>query len=429
MYASIVMIFRDDISAARVPESEGRVFSFRSEGADREALYKFRPSHPEYISSIATRALHHGKGFMAVADIADFYRRLYQHRVRNAVEATVIDPLRIKLAQVLETRLLRTFTGGASFGLPIGPPASRPLAEAALIDVDSALQSHDIDFVRYIDDFALFAPSRQAVEWGVRQLGEILYSNHGLTLQTAKTEVMSCTDYIKGHVMTESEEDVVEKQFNELVEEHFYDIDSLDDLTPEQQEVIDVMNFAEVLQEALDEDAVNYKKVNFILGKLSSLRNPDLIDIVLDNLELLYPVAHAVNEFFREFGDLPVKEQKRVGDALLAPLLTNTDHRAPDYYAVWILDLFANNSSWNHAKLLVKLFRETESQVIRRYAALAIGRCGSRAEALIFKDHIHSASPLTRTAILIASNKLPTDERNHWRGSLRLSDAFEKQIP
>jgi hypothetical protein len=377
---------------------------------------------------VLAKAAKSKEGYIGLADVADFYRRLYQHRVRNAVEATIKDPVRSKYAEIIEKRLLRTFSSGNSYGIPIGPAASRPLAEAAMIDVDSALQSHGIDFVRYIDDFALFGASREAAEWSVRQLGEILLTNHGLALQTAKTHVMSCAEYSSRH-QSDSEEDKVEREFNEIVEEHFYDIDSLDDLTDDQKETIDVMDFAAVLQGALAEDNVSYKKVSFILGKLSSLQNPDLIPIVLDNLELLYPVAHSVNEFFREFEYLPVKQQRRIGDALLAPLLPTAKYRAPEYYAVWILDLFARSESWNHANTLMKVFRETESQVIRRYSALAIGKCGSRSEALIFREHISAAAPMTRTAILIGSAKLPKDERSHWRRSLRLSDAFEKQIP
>ena len=428
IYSALVGLVRDSIAADRVPESEQSVFSFRSEGAHAHALYKPRPSHPEFAARVLAKAAKSKRGYMALADVADFYRRLYQHRVRNAVEATIKDPVRSRYAEIIEKRLLRTFSGGNSYGIPIGPAASRPLAEAAMIDVDSALQSHNIDFVRYIDDFALFAGSREAAEWSVRQLGEILLSNHGLALQTAKTHVMSCEEYIKRH-QADSEEDEVEKEFNEIVEEHFYDIDSIDDLTEDQKDTIDVMDFAAVLESALGEDSVSYKKVSFILGKLSSLQNPDLIPIVLENLELLYPVAHSVNEFFREFEHLPVKEQKKIGDALLAPLLPGAEYRAPEYYAMWALDLFARNESWNHARTLMKIFRETESQVIRRYSALAIGKCGSRAEALIFREHIGAAEPMTRTAILISSAKLPKDERSHWRRSLRLSDPFEKQIP
>ena len=169
------------------------------------------------------------------------------------------------------------------------------------------------------------------------------------------------------------DETEVERKFNEIVEEHFYDIDSMDELTTDQLETIDAVNFTDVLDEALNEEPINYKKVTFILEKLSALENDDLIDIVLDNLELLYPVAHAVNAFFQGFEHLPPKQKKKIAESLLAPILPSQRYRAPEYYAVWILDLFANHAAWNHKNQLLHIFRDTQSQTIKRYAALAIG--------------------------------------------------------
>ncbi len=427
IFTSIVKVLREDIEASRIEESERRVFSFRMDGSQAKGLYRDRPSHSEFKMEVWGRAKN-SKGWMVLADIADFYYRLYQHRVRNAVEATVTSPRKIKFAATLE-RLLRRFSAeNVSFGIPIGPAASRPLAEIAIADVDNALLSHSIDFVRYIDDYVIFTDSKESADWAVRQLGEVLYGYHGLTLQTAKTRVLECSEYLSNHDILADDEGEVEKRFNEIVEEHFYDIDSIDELTPEQLETIEAVNFADVLEEALDEDPINYKKVTFVLEKLSALENEELIDIVLGNLERLYPVAHAVNAFFRGFEDLPTK-QKKIADSLLKPILPTQRYRAPEYYAVWILDLFANHAAWNHASQLLHIFRDTQSQTIKRYAALAIGNCGSRSEALVFKEHIAAATPLTRTAILIASAKLPRDERTHWRKSLTLSDPLEKAVP
>jgi hypothetical protein len=234
IYSSIVRALRDDISNARIEESEQRVFSFRAEGAPSQALYKPRPSHPEFAHEIVKRAKKNR--WMVLADIADFYYRLYQHRVRNAVEATVADPRRIRFAAALEKLLRRFSAENVSFGIPIGPPASRPLAEVAIVDVDDALLSHNIDFVRYIDDYVIFTKSKVAADWAVRQLGEILYGNHGLTLQAAKTRVLECSEYLSEHKSLTEDEDEVEKRFNEIVEEHFYDIDSIDELTLEQKD-------------------------------------------------------------------------------------------------------------------------------------------------------------------------------------------------
>jgi hypothetical protein len=431
IYSSIVRLMRDNISRARVEEKDRRVFSFRSEGAPAQALYKkFRPSHGDFSAEVLKRAQQKQQRWMVLADIADFYYRLYQHKVRNSVEATVTSDRERRICDRLEKSLLRRFTGEAvSFGIPIGPPASRLLAEAAITDVDKELLSLNIDFLRYIDDYVIFAKSRHEAEWTVRQLAEILYRYHGLTLQTAKTQIVQCADYISEHKSATAAEDEVEQRFNEIVEEHFYDVDSFDELTAEQKETIDALDFAAVLQEALDEEPPDYKKINFVLGKLSALENEDLIEIVLDNLEQLYPVAHAVNLFFREFEHLSGSKKKRIADTLLKPIMPDQSHMAPEYYAVWILDLFSHHVAWDHAGHLLRIFRDTQSQTVKRYAALAIGNCGSRSEALPFKQQIASATPLTRTAILIASSKLPRDERKYWRQNLGLTDALEKDIP
>jgi hypothetical protein len=69
-------------------------------------------------------------------------------------------------------RFLQNLTLDAeTYGIPIGPAASRPLAEAVLIQIDDALLGSGIDFIRYIDDFVIFGATRETVEWGIRKLG------------------------------------------------------------------------------------------------------------------------------------------------------------------------------------------------------------------------------------------------------------------
>jgi hypothetical protein len=77
IFTSIIRILRDDIEAARIDEDESRVFSFRAKGAGSKALYKGHPSHPEFAEEVLKRAKKNGKGWMVLADIADFYYRLY----------------------------------------------------------------------------------------------------------------------------------------------------------------------------------------------------------------------------------------------------------------------------------------------------------------------------------------------------------------
>lgn len=428
IYTALVLLMREEIEQARVGADQEMVLSFRrAKAVDR--LYDPLPSHGEFAERLLKKATESSDGYVALTDIADFYPRLYQHRVRNALDALLSSRRKSKAAQLLEEQILRGLTAdGASLGIPIGPAASRPLAEAALIDVDEALLSFKIDFIRYIDDSAIFGDSLEMVEWGIRQLGEIIYKNHGLTLQSAKTVIYSCKEYVGQHQYDEAEENEVEKAFDEIVEQYFYDVFSIDDLTSRQRETIDSMDFAEVLTSALEEEKVNYKKVAFIFEKLSAVQHPDLIPVILENLPRLYPVAHAIHGFFSEFEFADEDEQKQVGESLLEPILTTSKMRALEYYSVWILQLFSEHSSWNHSRTLLRIFRDADSEVVQRYAALAIGKSGSRSSALLFKQQFSAASELTRTAMILSSSKLGRDERRHWIAGLRLTDFFEKNL-
>jgi hypothetical protein len=82
---------------------------------------------------------------------------------------------------------------------------------------------------------------------------------------------------------------------------------------------------------------------------------------------------------------------------------------------MWMLWLFSTSADWNHTRDIVQLFQLlTSSEVLKRYAALAIAKGGSRSEALIVKDDFSAASDMLKLAILKASHKLGNDERRHW---------------
>jgi len=178
--------------------------------------------------------------------------------------------------------------------------------------------------------------------------------------------------------------------------------------------MLDAIDLGEVLKEALDEDDTDYKKVAFILNRLSSLERADMIAIVLDHLPRLYPVAHAVNAFFRNVGKLDAKTTKHCARQLLRPILAGKNENAPEFYSMWILDLFRLKPDWNEAASLAKIFRTSQSPAVRRYAALALASTGSRSEAIDLKDAFTGSESLTRSALLLATKKLGADERKHW---------------
>jgi hypothetical protein len=105
--------------------------------------------------------------------------------------------------------------------------------------------------------------------------------------------------------------------------------------------------------------------------------------------------------------------------------LRTKNDQAPEFYAMWLLDLFRLKPDWNEAANLAKIFRDAQSQAVRRYSALALSSTGSRSEAIDLMEAFSGAEPLTRSALLLASKRLGADERKHWIKRLDLS-SFEQ---
>jgi len=182
--------------------------------------------------------------------------------------------------------------------------------------------------------------------------------------------------------------DVIEEQRKllELVGDYDEAI-SYEDMTAAQKEEIDAMNLSKMLESALAEDEiVDFREVSFILGRLSALEKPELIPIVINNLDRLAPVAHSVAAFFRKFSDMDRATRNKAAAALLDPILKGSKY-VSEYYAVWVLSIFADDPVWDHAESLLKILRETRSDVVRRFAALALRASGSRAQRASAGNH------------------------------------------
>ncbi|MBB5062785.1 TIR domain-containing protein [Granulicella mallensis] len=428
LYTALVARLVSAINDRRISESEARVFSFRFSGEDNE-LYGDDSSHAEFAEAKDSRARSFPTGYMGSVDIADFYSQLRHRPVREALDFCTEGLGDLSLFPVVVERFLQNLTPDAeTYGIPIGPAASRPLAEAALIQIDDALLGADVDFIRYIDDFVIYGATREIVEWGIRKLGELLASQMGLSLHAAKTKLQRCSDYILETSTSGNSEDTVEARFAKLIEDHFYDESGrlLDELTESEREALDSVDLEKVLTEALDEDEIDYKKVAFILDRLSSLERADLIDIVMSHLGRLYPVAHALQSFFLTGKHLSSDDKKNAATGLLAPILAAGPQQAPEFYSIWILDLFRSDAAWNHAIELGRVFRNSGSQAIRRYGALALSVSGGRSEAQLLKEAFSSSDDMTRCALILGIGKLTAEEKKRWleRNELDWFEAF-----
>lgn len=442
IYTALVLIIKNDIEDSRINKKSKRVFSYRVDKSRDDRLYDSKGARDAYIDQIEKKTNRENIKFVGIADIADFYPSIYQHRLENAVQTIALNQRGKDVARILVKKLISNLMGRNSYGIPVGPYASRVLAEALLIDVDAYLYSNGVDFVRWVDDYSIFCKSEYEAQSTLFSLGEWLYDHHGLTLQSAKTKILP-TQRFYDEIVKKPEESLKDRDFaisllrsfeatgyEEEQDEEELDEDKIEQFLQQLQS----LDLIDMLKESISDVAlVDYEVINYVLTRLP--RMPDAIgvikqqvlDLVIENAELLYPSSEQIAKYIVSFNDLPKKDKNKIAKKLLKPLKSKRTP-PPDYYAMWMLYIFTTSEDWNQIKDIIHLYQTTSSEVVKRYAALAIAKSGSRSEALVIKDNFSSASALLKLAILEASNKLGKDEKKHWKLANQVDGKIEKII-
>lgn len=442
IYTGLVLIAKSDIENSRIPKKSRRVFSYRVDTARSDRLYDARGAYASYLGELAKKSSKTSVKFVGTADIADFYPSIYQHRLENVIEAVATSQRVKDVARVLVKKLVSHLMDKNSYGIPVGPYASRLLAEAVLIDVDAYLHSNGVDFVRWVDDYNIFCRTEYETQSTLFELGEWLYSQHGLKFQSAKTRILPKKRFVK-EVLTSpddnlSDRDVAISLLRELKSE--YDSEAVEDEELDEEEIqqkleeLQGLDLHGMLERTISEKAiVDYEIVKYVLSRLpripgaSEELKEDVLDLIINNADLLYPASEYVAKYIISFSNISKIDKKKIARKLLKPLKSKRKP-PPAYYAMWMLHIFTTSADWNHMKEVVDLYRTTNSDIVKRYTALAIATGGSRAEALSVKEDFPAASDLLRLAILTASRKLGTDERKHWRQSQNLRGPIEKIV-
>ncbi len=255
IYTALTLIFKNDIEKARIPKSARRVYSFRSNPTIKDQLYQSDEMYQKYLNELKTKSSQKKNDFVAVTDIADFYPRIYLHRLENAILSITDDERSKRAAQILINKILPTFGRGTSYGLPIGPYASRILAEAVLIDVDAALLHANLNFVRWVDDYTFFCKNWDEARYSLFFIAEWLYNQHGLTLQSTKTKILTKEGFQKK--LLEGPHERVKSGNEKLyhiwqsANEYEENGDEPKSLSDDDIEYISTINLANMLEEAL----------------------------------------------------------------------------------------------------------------------------------------------------------------------------------
>ena len=428
-YTGLTFRLAPGIEATRARYKDGRVFSYRLNPGKLGSKESFVSDWDARTARLEELCSQHR--FVGATDIVDFFPRIYLHRLQNSLEAVSGDVYGTRALM----RLVQGWSAGTSYGIPTGPQASNYLAEALLIEVDEYLLNLGMEFVRWVDDYWVFGDTEPEVVAGLFRLGERLHETQGLSLNPAKTHILTSVDFWtkvlhRSDPVAEWRADTLD----EILEEYGpYASVNIDDLRDDQIEAIDALDARSILEGALAEELVDLHVVKFILQFLSTFRRPELVGLVLDNLPLLMPMGDSVARFLDALDGVDEADHEAIGERLTTYIAGGGF--VPEFQTMWLLDPFTRSANWGNLAELRHIARDTRSPMIRRQAILGIMRSGDRSAILDAKTALGGSRDWEERAILLACSRLPADERDAiiaqaggTGGSWTVSDCLKKSV-
>jgi len=422
IYTGLVHQIGSALEAQRVPAGEEVVLSFRFEPSEEGRI-----SSPSYnwaafqrrSAELADDGLY---THVVVADIADFFPRLYLHRIENTLQVATSNtgPARAIM------KMLKQWNDNVSYGLPVGSDASRLLAEVTINDIDRGLLSEKVTYCRYSDDFRIFCKSRREAYEKLESLATKLEHNHGLSLQPGKTEIIDIDGFRRKYLTSPAtvELDSLRRSFEEIIGDLGFDdpygVIDYDSLDKEDKALIDSLNLQELLREQLGAAEIDVGLFKFLLRRLGQLDNDQMVDGLIDSIETCYPLVPEVVRYLLALRTLHPARKAEIGRRILALVQDSVIAHLP-FHRCWLLSLFTEGDGWecDQPDQLQSLLGSTREPTTERKLVLGMGRAKSDYWFRERKSELMGFEAWTRRAFLAGASCLPADERKHWFASVR----------
>lgn len=163
-----------------------------------ESSFGFRPNRSAHgAAKQVQRAIRRGYRYAVDMDLSKFFDRV-QHDVLMARVARRVDD---KMLLRLIGRYLRAgvmvegVLHPTDVGTPQGGPASPLLANILLDDLDKELERRGLHFVRYADDFAIFAKSQRSAARIMASVTRYLTDKLRLVVNQEKSQVVASEEF------------------------------------------------------------------------------------------------------------------------------------------------------------------------------------------------------------------------------------------
>lgn len=429
-FLALVVSIGEDIEKRRVPSTT--VFSYRyMPDFDTGNIFDKSIGWHQFQEAAKSEAEKHP--FVLRCDISDFYPRIYHHRLENALLRSTEKTETVKRIMAL----IGAISAGPSYGLPVGGPASRLLSELLLNSVDRLLIVEGVRFIRFVDDYIMFAETREQAHLALIRVSELLLTNEGLSLQKTKTRILTSAEFLATSDFAsppegESPEDERARTFRRLrIHYDPYSPTAAEDYEALAKELskFDIVGMLgrELAKSRIDE-GLTRRLVSAIKLLPPPLQN-DAVRSMLDSLDLLYPIFPSVMQLCRAL--LPTLDQNVQFDLheALRKLIESGSYitQVPANLA-YALRVLATDKAEETELLLAALYKKNSSMMIRRDIILLMAYRRADYWLSNCRTTFSTLTGWERRALLIASYTLG-DEGKHWRAAIKDDQSpFDKTV-
>lgn len=400
------------IDQARLGPEHG-AFSYRFDSdATSPSLFTDECTYHEWLISISNMCepeeAFSNDVLVLETDISDFYGRIYFHRIEHVLD----DVEAANAPRKVVENIIKNSRARQSHGLPVGGAASRIVAEGVLIDVDTMLRREGFKFTRFVDDFRIVVESPAQAHTALCRLAEHLMLTEGLSLNAAKTRIVSAST-VKDEIDNSFSEVFTNEERNGL-ERYFQAIYDSEDVAESIADAMDIDTLIRKLEKALKLEKIDYTSVKLILRALRAnpMENPErLID---QFSQLLY---FALRDFCMLLGAQAQKVPEHaelIADKLLIVVATSP-FKDMALVRIWVNHLFvAGALPITDARMSQLEFGST--QIERRQNILLRGRLKDRAFFREAKTRFGDLSEWEKPAVMLGASCLAASEYDTWLG-------------
>ena len=371
--------------------------------------------------------------YVITCDISDFYTRIYHHRLENALDR--LDDNKNISSKI--KKLIQQFSGTNSYGLPVGGPAARILAELSLDSIDHLLQINSISFKRYVDDFHIFCDSKESAHSTLTLLSQKLMKNEGLTLQKHKTSIMSKDEFVsltqaKLFGVDEDEGSPQKARFMSLpIRYDPYSSDAVEQYESIKESLKD-FDLLGLLSAELQKSKLNQSFSKQLIRAFSATDDAVLSDaytIILDSINEIYPIFSTVIQVassnWDRFDDTTKNE---IRNTIIQLINNDSFILKTELNLAYAVKLLAKENNADSQAVLIDIYnKNTSSILINLVVTQAMTKWNVHYWLSDLKGTFSTMNKWQRRMFIIASYTLG-DEGSHWRDHNKRNFNFIEKI-